>query len=578
MKSKKRNLSLKVMIMIPVLILGLMSIVSNITAMVNINNVNKNATVIADDYMTAIQELSAMQATVQDIHKLSLSHIIAVDFDTMINIVNTIKEREKELDVMMADYEKFVTEDDRKDYDALVKNYDSFKSAVIHLVSESANRNTQAAYEWANGEVSVYGNGMVKNVDSLMNFMSEKSAEARTDLESVYRVSIFSNIVTVIVASCSIVFAIVIVLRRLVRPIMKAEKDIKDIINGIDNRQGDLTKRVKVYYNDEIASLSNGINTFMDKLQSILKVIVSNSEKMENVVSNVLGSVKTSHDNVSDLSALTEELSATMQEVSNSTGVINKNADGMRNEVNLIADKSNDINKYSMNMKQQADTLENDARNNREQTETRINEIVEVLNRAIEDSKSVDQVNSLTNDILNIASQTNLLALNASIEAARAGEAGKGFAVVADEIRQLADSSKETANNIREINEIVIRAVHNLANSSNGMIQFMNDSILPSLEMFVDGGAQYKDAATYIETAMNEFKLKTDELNLEMEEIANSINTITAAIEEGVNGVTGAAESTQLLVSDMENISVKMDENQEIAIDLKKETAIFTVL
>ena len=110
------------------------------------------------------------------------------------------------------------------------------------------------------------------------------------------------------------------------------------------------------------------------------------------------------------------------------------------------------------------------------------------------------------------------------------------------------------------------------------MIQFMNDSILPSLEMFVDGGAQYKDAATYIETAMNEFKLKTDELNLEMEEIANSINTITAAIEEGVNGVTGAAESTQLLVSDMENISVKMDENQEIAIDLKKETAIFTVL
>lgn len=78
------------------------------------------------------------------------------------------------------------------------------------------------------------------------------------------------------------------------------------------------------------------------------------------------------------------------------------------------------------------------ARSNMESTGTKVNEILEVLNRAIEDSNSVNQVNSLTDDILNIASQTNLLALNASIEATRAGDAGRGFAVVATEISQLA--------------------------------------------------------------------------------------------------------------------------------------------
>ena len=250
--------------------------------------------------------------------------------------------------------------------------------------------------------------------------------------------------------------------------------------------------------------------------------------------------------------------------------------DSVRGEVDTIADKSTHINDYAKEMKVNADKMENNAKSTLQETGTKVQEILDVLNQAIEDSKSVDQVNSLTNEILNISSQTNLLALNASIEAARAGEAGKGFAVVADEIRQLADSSRDTANRIQEINAVVTDAVHNLAGNANNLVDYLNEAILPEFENFVESGVQYRENATYIQGVMNEFTENTDALKRAMDEIATSISTITDAIDEGARGVNGAAESTQVLVGDMEKISNRMDGNEKIAGVLQQGTAIFT--
>lgn len=578
MAKQKRSLSIKIMIMLPVMILGVVAIISSLEGVHNIQNVNADAINITDNYMAGIQDLSEIQTKTQDIHKLALSHIIATDFDTMISVVEDIKVQEEELDGMLNDYLIYVNEDNEAAYEELLLNYDNLKHAIVHLVASSADSNTSEAYGWANGDVALYGSAIQANINTMMSLVTEQASEARAQLDAVYKQSLQGSYRTIIISIIAILIALLVVLYRVVRPISRAQRDIKDIISGIDNRQGDLTKRVTVMSNDEIAALGNGINTFIDKLQQMLRMITQNSQRMDVVVNEVLDSVRTSNDSVNDLSALTEELSATMQEVSHSTGIINQNAEDVREEANIIADKSSAMNQYSVEMKQQAESLENDAKKSMEGTGRRINEIVEVLGRAIEDSRSVDQVNSLTNDILSISGQTNLLALNASIEAARAGEAGKGFAVVADEIRQLADSSREAANHIQEINEIVIGAVHNLASSSNDMVEYLNASVLPEFKKFVEIGARYRNDATYIESVMNEFKDKTDTLKNKTDEIAVSIQMITTAIEDGVNGVTGAADSTQLLVVDMEKISNRMGENKEIAEDLQKETAIFTNL
>lgn len=573
---KQGRFSTKMIILIPVFVIGIISIISSILAVKNIRKVNENATQIANGYMVCIADLGSIQIETEKIHRLGLSHIVATDLDSMISLVDVIRAEQTVLDGYLSDFEQFIDDSDRENYEAILSNYEGLKYENANLMAYSANGNKEAAYALANGAISEYADKIDQNIIAIQEVVNNNADTAKQQLTKVYKYSLTVSFVTIAVSMASLLFAVFSVLKMVIVPLSKTKNEINEIIDGIDRREGDLTRRVTIMENQEVAAVGSGINLFMGKLQDIFKTIIHNSKRMETVVNEVRESVMTSNSSVSDLSALTEELSATMQEMSDNAALINSNTESVAGEVNQIAERTTEINNYTKEMKGHADSMESAARSNMESTGTKVNEILEVLNRAIEDSNSVNQVNSLTDDILNIASQTNLLALNASIEAARAGDAGRGFAVVATEISQLAAASQEAANRIQQINSVVTQAVHNLADNANGLVQYMNESILPEFEEFVTAGSEYKNKATYIENVMNEFESKTDSLKNTMVEIQRSINTIAHAIEEGAKGVSNAADSTQVLVTDMENISNRMDENFEIATDLKKETAIFT--
>ena len=573
---KQGRFSTKMIILIPVFVIGIISIISSVLAVKNIRKVNENATQIANGYMVCIADLGSIQIETEKIHRLGLSHIVATDLDSMISLVDVIRSEQTVLDEYLSDFEQFIDDSDRENYEAILSNYEGLKYENANLMAYSANGDKEAAYALANGAISEYADKIDQNIMAIQEVVSNNADTAKQQLTKVYKYSLTVSFVTIAVSTASLLFAVFSVLKMVIVPLSKTKNEINEIIDGIDRREGDLTRRVTIMENQEVAAVGSGINLFMGKLQDIFKTIIHNSKRMETVVNEVRESVMTSNSSVSDLSALTEELSATMQEMSDNASLINSNTESVAGEVNQIAERTTEINNYTKEMKGHADSMESAARSNMESTGTKVNEILEVLNRAIEDSNSVNQVNSLTDDILNIASQTNLLALNASIEAARAGDAGRGFAVVATEISQLAAASQEAANRIQQINSVVTQAVHNLADNANGLVQYMNESILPEFEEFVTAGSEYKNKATYIENVMNEFESKTDSLKNTMVEIQKSINTIAHAIEEGAKGVSNAADSTQVLVTDMENISNRMDENFEIATDLKKETAIFT--
>lgn len=576
--NQKKKLSTKLIILIPVFILGIFSIISNVMSVSNIKNVNRSAVQISEVSLKNVSSLAEIQRQTQDIHNLGLSHIIAVDLDSMIQLVEKIRSQEDALEKDLESYKTYVTPDTQKEYNDIKKNYEELKYECANVMAFSAAGKSEDAYELANGKISKCADAIESDIESIKKIVNQDANAQRQKLTSAYHSSIGTSIVTILISIAALFSAMMAVLRWVIHPLANTNREMNEIISGIDNRQGDLTRRVTITNNKEVASVGGGINAFMAKLQEIFQMISSNSRDLEGVVNEVRESVQTSNGSVSDLSALTEELSATMQDISDNASRINENTESVAGEVKSIAEKTIEINQYTKEMKEHAEAMEHAARENMDTTGAKVNDIVSVLSQAIEDSNSVNQVDNLTNDILNIASQTNLLALNASIEAARAGDAGKGFAVVASEISQLAAASQEAANNIQSINAIVITAVHNLADNANGLVEYMNEKILPEFQKFVESGGAYHDKATFIEGVMADFEAKTDSLQNSMDEIANSVNTISHAIEEGVSGVVSAADSTQVLVSDMDKISKKMDENFAIAEGLKKETSVFTKL
>ena len=573
----KKKLSTK-LILIPVFIVGFVSVISSGLSLKNLSKVNDAASQIVDTSMVGTEMLNDIEMETVNIHTLALAHIISTDLSSMIDIVSEVRNHEEKLKQLLDDYNPYVTLETKRNYRIICENYTSLVKECGNVMAYSAAGKNEEAYKTANGSIAKYSNNIEKAISSMREHVNSVTQEERKSLESTYRASVVTCTFTIAVSIIALLFVVFAVVTMVIKPLLRTQKEINGIIVNIDNKKGDLTQRVTPINNAEVDAVGKGINVFMTKLQAIFKAVVTNSARMERVVDDVRQSVQTSNSSVSDLSALTEELSATMQDISENASVINTNTDNVAKEVELIAEKTDELTGYTKDMKAHAQSMESVARTNMESTDRKVSEILEVLQKAIEDSNSVKQVNSLTNDILNIASQTNLLALNASIEAARAGEAGRGFAVVASEIRQLAAASQEAANNIQRINAVVTNSVTNLSDNANGLVSYINDSILPEFERFVESGVEYNDKASFIEGTMTDFKEKTDSLKQSMLEISSSINTISHAINEGVNGVVSAADSTQLIVEDMDNISHKMDENYEIADSLKKETSIFIKL
>ena len=274
----------------PIILLGIVALISNTLSVFSINNVNSNASNIVDNYMEGSETLQNIRHTTTNIHKMALSHIVATDYQTMITVVAQIKEEEKTLETYLQEYKQYVTKEEEAIYAQLLQNYDSFKHALVYLVCASADSNTQDAYAYANGDVARFGSAIASNADELYADVSERTANARQKLLSVYNVSL-------IIAAASIATCLVLVLAT-----------------------------IRIIRKYVITPIKGTVDTLQES-----------SQKLDEVTSEVLKHTRTSGKSASGLSDLAGSLSKAIQKVANNASIINSSASDIKGDVHDMA-------------------------------------------------------------------------------------------------------------------------------------------------------------------------------------------------------------------------------------------------
>lgn len=372
-----------------------------------------------------------------------------------------------------------------------------------------------------------------------------------------------------------VIVVIIIVLRTIARPAKNASRHLSQIVGKIERNEGDLTERIKINTKDEVGQLVGGVNNFMEQLQMVMRKLQEGSGKIMDSVNNITERVHMSNEDATSVSAVLEELAASMEEVSATLDQIAAGSNGLFEEVKSMAGQADDGAGLVEEIKKRAQDISSSTTESKQAASRMIQDIRAALEKAVEDSRSVEKINELTGDILDITSQTNLLALNASIEAARAGEAGKGFAVVADEIRVLADNSRDTANNIQNISNMVTGAVERLSRNAEEMLKFIDEKVMKDYDGFVNIASQYHDDAESMNEILNEFARNAAEMEHTMEDMNTGINDITSTVDESAKGVSNAAENAGNLVEAISHIQKEAENNQDVSRKLQGEVKRF---
>lgn len=365
-----------------------------------------------------------------------------------------------------------------------------------------------------------------------------------------------------------------VVIKKMTKGLKYAEKQMELLAKG------DLTIEIDQKYlsrEDEIGKMFNSISD----MQKAFKQIVVGVKEQSNVVLDSINITKQKIENlnikISDVSATTEELSASMEETAASTEEINSSSGKMESVIKSMDSSIENGEKTAKEIEVRAIKLKEGAIESQEKSNVVTLKIQESLKLALEKSKAVDKINELTGKILEITEETNLLALNASIESARAGEAGRGFAVVADAIRKLAETSKNTAMEIQEINIEVVEAVDDLKNTSNEVINFIGKQVVSDYNKLVDTGEQYRNDAILFNKLVSTIGSISDELIKSTDDIIRAIDEVSQATNEGAEGTTIIATKSNEVVNLAEEVVEQSNKTKECSDKLLEAISIFKI-
>lgn len=346
----------------------------------------------------------------------------------------------------------------------------------------------------------------------------------------------------------------------IVKPIGSIIYKLKNKFSSESDIQTDTTDK-NIFNNKSMIHIENELKKVSDKISdntSAVKALISEIQKSAN--NNLTVSEKLTEE-ISDISAKSEEMYSSIKEIEQS--------------IAIISQKTLEASKNAEELSCKSNNLKTDVLESVHNAKVILNNVKKELNGAIEDSKQVEEIYKFSTDIMSITKQTNLLALNASIEAARAGEAGKGFTVVAGEVRKLAEESEKIAKNINRIINNVSSSFNRLSLCSNEVVDYLDKNVNNDYDKFIKVCEEYDANTLKLSNIMNEVSTSTEEINASVEEITKVVNEVTNTINKSADSVTEMSFDILNTVDKVYEVEEKVGQNIEVVDGLKLLTQKF---
>lgn len=605
----KTKISFKIIFLVGILLI--FSAASSAISFISIRNIKAKTQTISEDCMNAVNILSDTEIAVERVQKFANSSAairmennrnssdsqtsdnqppvsqtpdIPVSGNTdnastpsdSDNMMQNMSQEIENLESKFADLQEIINKLDNSEIQAAYETYYSVYNSYSENASKTLGTDSNDADSFLQSTQS--GSNITEQLDeaysTLYSLIDDEVNNASTALDSQFTLSDRANIIIFAILIATGIIIILAILK-IVRPLQSANGQLSKIISDIDSRKGDLTSHININSHDEVGELVDGINLFIEKLQEIMKRIRSHSENILVSSKEIAYKINESGNNTNEVSATMDEIAAAMQEISATVEELSSGSENIFESIIHLTDKINDGNVLTKDIQSRSLNYKTEIENEKTNAVAIINEIKNTLEQSIENSKEAAQIQSLTENILQIASQTNLLSLNASIEAAHAGEAGKGFSVVAAQISELAESSRTIAKNIQEISTLVTESVTGLSSNSKKLLEFVNNDVLTDYDKFVAISDNYYNDAVNVNNILEEFTNGTSALKTTMSEMNHGINDISTTIEESANGTNDISSRIRNIASSVEAIKSQTAENQSIGNELKKNVEVF---
>ncbi|RHP95066.1 HAMP domain-containing protein [Firmicutes bacterium AM59-13] len=576
---RKRGVGIGIKIMVLLLLLAITAISCVGVLVWTLQSVIGMSDQIVSEQVAEQEKISGLSRQFTYINSQVLTHVMTTNSVTMDTLSEKILQDIADMEQQIEEFGALLSEgDERKEaLDSASAELAKYRKTVESLLVTSAENKTQA-YVSATSNLPMFN----EHIENYMNRMLEITAQEMEQAQGQMEQSAARVPGIISVASIALLVVVIVIMLGLrlwvIGPVKKATKQVDELVEGIRCNKGDITKRIHVGSRDEVGRLAIAINDLVAQMQIIIRAITEGcgqmEEKQADIISNVEKVNATADHTMQNLGIMSEGMqlvTGAIDGVQQDTGVLDHTVENMLE----VAQNGRD---YAADIKEKAGKMKATAVESKQEATLVMKEIDTAMTESIANSRQIHKITELTEEILGIAGTTNLLALNASIEAARAGEAGRGFAVVAEEIRKLADSSRESANNIQEISNRVVESVEELSENATRLLEFMNTRVMKDYDALEDTGSNYHEAADHVDEMMNEFGQKIDELLSVLQNVNTANTQMEATVGDSTEKLSAVEKNNQGLQQEMEDISYAVEELAASVGQLKGSIRCFTVV